>query len=550
MKIVLVFSPFVEPTYIPIGIAQLKSYVEKQIPSAYIRTLDFNNTFFNNLTKKYFWNHYKELCEICPKNDKNHRCDRQVYFTGGQESYTFGAHCAHDAEGERFYDLTTYNLFVQEITRSFTCWNDCFSAVAKDVIEDKCPVPVALEKMLEPYVQRILSEKPDLVGFSIFCGMQLSYSLLLARILREKTGLPIIFGGAVMAHVNVCEFLEVFDYVDFALAKEGEIGLGELARNFKNKKFEKVPGLFYRKKNKIYHNAEKYLEDLDNLPFPDFDDYDLQHYFSPVPVLPLISSRGCYWRNCTFCSYSKSYPRPYKIKSIPRLIEELRYFSSRGIKYFMIDDDIISATHLCAISNALTKEKIKVYFGAITRPEKSFSHEALECIYRAGGRLLLWGVESNNERILQLMQKGTHSDDIELLLQNAAQIGFTNHCFMIVGFPTQTVQEIANDLRFLLKNKDVVSFHLHGFLLKKGSYIFNNLQEFGIVATEETPVFTRHKKSFYDDSVMFKSSLKLDWKKIKTACEQLERLFLNNRFQNTGHAHALILASKNKKVML
>jgi len=216
----------------------------------------------------------------------------------------------------------------------------------------------------------------------------------------------------------------------------------------------------------------------------------------------------------------------------------------------MIDDDIISAKHLETISEALLKENIEVRFGAITRPEKSFSQEVLRRMYRAGARLLLWGVESSNERILGLMKKGTHARDIASLLHNAARVGFTNHCFMIIGFPTQTMCEIADDLRFLLDNKDLISFHLHDFLLKKGSYIFEHQQEFGITTTKEIPLFTRNGKVLHDDVVMYSGAIKLNWEKIKVACGRLEQLFLHNRFQNTGHAHALILASHNKKVML
>ena len=33
-----------------------------------------------------------------------------------------------------------------------------------------------------------------------------------------------------------------------------------------------------------------------------YDGLPLEKYFSPEVVLPAFSSRGCYWRRCTFCA--------------------------------------------------------------------------------------------------------------------------------------------------------------------------------------------------------------------------------------------------------
>ena len=42
-------------------------------------------------------------------------------------------------------------------------------------------------------------------------------------------------------------------------------------------------------------NAASIRDDLDSLGHPDYSDLPLGSYYSPQPVIPLLTSRGCYW---------------------------------------------------------------------------------------------------------------------------------------------------------------------------------------------------------------------------------------------------------------
>ena len=39
---------------------------------------------------------------------------------------------------------------------------------------------------------------------------------------------------------------------------------------------------------------------LNELKTPSLEGYDLSQYFTPEIVMPFPSSRGCYWRKCSF----------------------------------------------------------------------------------------------------------------------------------------------------------------------------------------------------------------------------------------------------------
>lgn len=549
MKIVLIFSPFIAPSYLPLGIAQLKSYLEAQLPFVKVYNLDLNNRFFNDLTKKEFLSCCKNLCLICKKKDR-HKKYRIPAFDYSK-IYKISIDCLRDEKTKEFYDFGKYKYLIKVTLSFFRRWEYCIDTFAKDIIRNERPVPTILKKLFQEDINRICGIKPNFVGFSIFSEAQLAYSAILAKVIKEKFYVPIMFGGAFMSYIDISTFLRIFDFVDFAVTKEGEIAMVEFAKNFKYKNFNNVPGLIYRKGSKIIQNSEKFIENLDTLPPPDFSNFNLNQYLFPTPVFPIIFSRGCFWKKCTFCTYYKKYPISYKTKSLEKFIEEIKYYNSQGVKYFFIDDDVITAARLDLISGALIENKIKIFFGAIVRPEREFSPKVLKNIYAAGGRVLIWGVESSCQRILDLMKKGTKVKYIKSVLRNSHRLGFHNHLFMIIGFPTQTEEEIYHDMNFLQKNQLFInSFYLHKFSLEKGSYIFRNLRNFKIKNFKAQVIYTRRKNRevLYSNKFSFQYDPKLNWKRItKRAFELLKERNYSDDFSSYEHGHMLIHASQRRK---
>ena len=70
-------------------------------------------------------------------------------------------------------------------------------------------------------------------------------------------------------------------------------------------KLEKINGTIIRKKNGgIVRNPSRHPTcDINDLPFPDFDDFPLHEY--PLPMLPILTARGCI-KNCSFCGFNGS----------------------------------------------------------------------------------------------------------------------------------------------------------------------------------------------------------------------------------------------------
>ncbi len=99
----------------------------------------------------------------------------------------------------------------------------------------------------------------------------------------------------------------------------------------------------------------------------------------------------------------------------------------------------------------------------------------------SGCTLLMFGLESGNQRTLNLMSKGTKLDDVEKIIRNLKDVGIGIHVYLIFGFPGETDEEAEDTLRFIEKNRDFLdSGFAHEFGLEWGSPIHTHYRDFGI----------------------------------------------------------------------
>jgi hypothetical protein len=224
-----------------------------------------------------------------------------------------------------------------------------------------------------------------------------------------------------------------------------------------------------------------YSKSIDYYGVPDFSDTDPKRYFSPEPIIPLLLSRGCYWRRCTFCVHYRSAGLTYRVHSMDFTIEMLRGFVAQGIRNFAFIDEMISPPHFEKLAQAINEAKLDIAYYALTKPTKEFTSEKLLEMAESGCKYLLWGLESASQRVLDLMDKGSKIEDVSRLLKRAYAAGIFNHTFMICGFPTETEAEYTQTLKFLDDHKDYIyAVHRGVFGLEPESPIFEHAERFGI----------------------------------------------------------------------
>ena len=332
-----------------------------------------------------------------------------------------------------------------------------------------------------------------IVGLSIIHIGQVIPGLTLARQLRKLyPNLHIVVGGSVFnRHADLLDDKqELFkEFFHSLIVSEGELPLDQLVHHLKeNKSLHTVPNLIHLEGDKVIRNPKSEALPYEELSCPTFDQLPLEKYLMPYPVLPYMSSRGCYWGKCTFCTHSFIYDSHYRKENEVRVAEELEHLSKKyKTKYFTFSDEAISPNAFNRMSKEILKRGVEMRSLGMLKFESSEKEtpELFDDIYRAGFLMLFFGLESANDRILSVIDKGCDQETERAVLKHSSEAGIWNHLYLFFGFPTEEREEAEDTIKFTIENSEVESGIIHSvgqsiFALEKDSAIYHNPSKFKI----------------------------------------------------------------------
>jgi len=347
------------------------------------------------------------------------------------------------------------------------------------------------------YKNNLLSKvnwnKYGVVGISIIHAGQVIPGLTLARILRNHyPHLHIVIGGSVFArHQDILGdkkilFEEMFHSI---VLFEGEHPLDQLLNRLKNgEPLDSVPNLIYVKNGEVVRNSDAKALSYDQLKCPNFDDLPLNKYLMPYPVLPYMASRGCYWGKCTFCTHSFIYDSHYRKENEERVAEELNHLGKKyKTKYFTFSDEAISPNAFDRMSKAILSQGVEMRALGMLKFESDSVEtvELFENMHQAGFLMLFFGLESANDRILSIIEKGCDQATEKRVLKNSSLAGIWNHLYLFFGFPTEERHEAQETIDFTVQHSELGDGTIHSvgqsvFSLEKDSAIYHNPAKFQI----------------------------------------------------------------------
>ncbi|MBU6998439.1 MAG: radical SAM protein [Theionarchaea archaeon] len=453
MRLALVFPPSMPPTSPPCGIAYLKAYLGTG--KAFDLNLDYHSILIDKAQKG----------ELPP-----------VVYCESPEDVREAARFLKDSDA--FFDIEEYNRYMATFYDFFNNVYPPLQRACMKYLEGSAGS--WMMSFLDELTSPIKRYHPDVVGLSQMVFPQREICMALASYLKHEE-YHVILGGASLWHnpekylsCKKCDVSEVFDAVFYG---EGELALRAY---LDEEDLGKIPGIVY-KKGAVIRNEKKNLVDLDGIPCPDYSDFLLEQYYTPEIVLPVLTSRGCYWKRCTFCTHHRSYTR-YREQSIGKVLSDLKELQHRhGTSHFLLADEMVHPHRYNELSQCIIESGLDIRMYSEAKPTREFTGPLLEAMYAAGVRALLWGVESGTQRILDLMDKGICVHDVEKVLEASHEAGIWNMVFMIIGYPTQTWEESEQDIAFLQRNAPFVSTVTGSeFKLEEGSRMYEAPQDYGI----------------------------------------------------------------------
>tara|TARA_Y100000310_G_scaffold344402_1_gene456985 strand:+ start:2728 stop:4143 length:1416 start_codon:yes stop_codon:yes gene_type:complete len=268
---------------------------------------------------------------------------------------------------------------------------------------------------------------------------------LLKAIKERNKDIKIIVCGS---HVTFMpEHSSKNDVIDFLVQYEPEDTVLELIKKISSGK-DKIP--------RISGVQGEYVNEED-LPIVDRKPILKIHYYNPLVKeekwTTMETTRGCPSR-CTFCTAPYFFGKNIRKRSVEDLIKEMKYLKNLGYKEIAFRDEIFTydRRRVKEICELMIKEKLNLKWicnGKIGMCDKP----TMEIMKKAGCHLLLFGVESGSQRVLDAIKKDQTIEQIENTFRWANEVGIDTHAHFLIGSPGETEEEIEQTIAFSKKIK-------------------------------------------------------------------------------------------------
>lgn len=358
-------------------------------------------------------------------------------------------------------------------------WNDC----------------IAEGLDYKQFLDLLKKEKPDLIAFETKTPVIKQHWKIINEIkgLIPQGTVPkiVLFGDHVTAlpeesfHNSQVDFVLTGGDYDFLLLNLCNI-LNKLPIT------ELEPGIYYRDNGEVKNTGKFQLNhELDSLPYIDRDLTKWQLYaykngnYKRTPGTYIMSGRDCWQRQnggCTFCAWTSLYPK-FRLRKVDNVLGEMGMLIEKYKIREIMDD-----TGTFPVGNWLRdfcKGMIekgynqKIYFDCNLR-FGALTDEDFILMKKANFRLLLFGLESANQKTLDKINKKLKVERIIEDCKLATQAGLFPHITIMFGYPWEDYTEALRTLK------------LGKWLLKKG-YAYT-MQATLVIPYPGTPLFEECKK--------------------------------------------------------
>ncbi|HLN44831.1 MAG TPA: radical SAM protein [Candidatus Sulfotelmatobacter sp.] len=314
-----------------------------------------------------------------------------------------------------------------------------------------------LNKPIDEVKQIVAKLNPEIVG--ITCGSA-TYRRCLDTATAIKETVPscnVVVGGWHASYMP--DTLLDQPMIDYVIVGEGERAMVELTQHITTSPNKKttldIAGVGYKHEDMLVKNPPKFIENMDEIPFPARHLLPLHLYDRTIEFLDakpadvMNISRGCPF-SCAFCETKKLWGNACRTFSPPRVMDEVKYmvnkFGTRGI-YFINDNFTIKKNETLQLCNLLKSSDLDLEWVCDTRTDL-VNKELLEKMYEAGCKAIWFGVESGSPRILKKINRTITIEQTEKVFHLCKEVGIHVACSFMLGFPDETLEDLEATRKF------------------------------------------------------------------------------------------------------
>lgn len=413
------------------------------------------------------------------------------------------------------------------------------AAIGASLLQDQHEVRVLdmnhAKNSLGKVAEEVKNWHPDFAGVTFVTALFKEMLEVVQAIKGASKDIIVIGGGPHVSSFPEATLNE--SGLDIGIIGEGDFNIREVVRGAP---YRDIKGIAYRQEGSIITNPrEGFIRDLDSLPFPAFQLFDIAGYkisktmARGSPVAWLESSRGCLY-NCIYCNKAV-HGNQFRTKSPERVTEEMLWVKSLGFREAHFTDDAFTTdiNRSKEICDLIISRGIKFPWALITGIRvNQVDAELFMKFKKAGCYRVCIGVESGNEQILKNIRKGIRLEQVEKAVYWAKKAGVEIWGFLMIGLPGETEKSMRDTISFAKKLPfDLVKMSI--MIPLPATPIFNEWNAKNIIKTKDWAKF-----SYYSSPAAIYDHPDLSWNMIMKYYNKFYKEFYFNpgfiwrRFKN------------------
>lgn len=344
---------------------------------------------------------------------------------------------------------------------------------------------------IEQMIARISEHRADILGISAVTPVMPVALAIAVQVKKRLPAVRIVMGGP---HPSILPDEALADgSVEAVVRGEGELTLLAICRAIEEKRgYGGIKGVSYRENGRITHNEPAgYINDLDELPRPAYDLLPMHLYTSPPqwsvasPSFQLSASRGCPF-NCGFCCVGMG--RKVRCKSARNVCDEIEYLvDNHNCRQIVFVDTTFPfnerhSEEVCGemIRRGLNK---KIVWFTSTRVD-IVNPRILGLMRKAGCRLITYGVESGDQRILDSVRKGISLAQVSSAVDMANKAGIDITASYILGLPGESADTIRKTIAFA-KRLNTLYAQFNVIVPYPGTQVYDYAEKNGLLRNKD-----------------------------------------------------------------
>ncbi len=347
----------------------------------------------------------------------------------------------------------------------FIPYNICLLAA---VVKERCSVRVIdanAEGMSEEQFAAALRDYgPDIVGVTVLMDQYGPSGHRAASCAKSVSRDITVVMGGVYATMNTQQVLEDTN-IDYVVGGEGEYVFADLLAALYARAPMPQTGVAFRDAGGVTVDGghAPLIEDLDSLPLPSYDLVDFLSYVSAepkrrhvdspslYPYARILTSRGCPF-GCAFCQVESIHGRKFRARSAENVLDEIQWLRGEyGIRAVIFDDDNLFTDkgRAADIFRGMIKRSLVMPWVSIGTPVFRLDRGMVDLMKESGCEYIDLAIESGTHRVLkEIIGKPVKLDHAVEMASYARNKGIFVAANFIIGFPTETWEEIRETVRF------------------------------------------------------------------------------------------------------